>query len=746
MKKLCRTAITGGVFWCAVLAPRLETHVLAAPQPRDTLRDTAAVVQTMSLDVTGIDIKDLVRTISRGYGLNVVVDKDIKGTVTLHLTAVPIMEGLQAIARSLDLDVAKEGNIYHLRPREIPQVSDIAVLPGGKLKVDVRDANVRDVLEEVSKKSGQSIVFDDAVQGRVTGKLLNVSFDDGIKALLEGNGFKVVNQKNIYRVTSDFDVSGAPARRHAIGATQYPFYVNFSNNRVSIDARNADLGDVIHALAAEAREQTVTYGDIVGKVNAQVDDVPFDDALNVLLGGTHYAYIRRGKMILIGDRSASVPSGQELSASEMIPLNHLKAEDVPPLIPINFQAANIKVVKEQNALLVSGTSGDIAHVKEFLRTIDVPTPQVVIDVYVIEYTMDKNFNFGLEFGLDNTVTNTESFPSISYSREGDEARNAVQQIFGQPFAKYLGYLGTDFFIRLRALASQNKAKVLAQPSITVLNGHKAAINVGQTQYFKIITEGSTAETMSFRFQPISFGININVTPWVAPSGQITADVSPEISNSMGVNSDGYPNIFTRSVSTTVRLNNNETLVLGGLIRREQQLTNNKVPLLGDIPWLGNLFKTTIKEDIATNLAVYMTPHIIEDDMLVDINRKVKEFGGKGVDREMERDMGVPCKPDKPECNPQPAKSQPHSAITPPQMPQSPKKQTPADSATQRSGASTIVSDSAIINVPQKNKPHTENPVSGPRPRRRGSDDGGDQQRPPYNDDDYYINQQGRQDQ
>jgi len=749
MTRSPRAFMAGGLYAFALLAARFPAFGAPVQQPRDSLKDTVAVVQAMSLDVTGIDIKDLVRMVSRGYGLNVVVDKDVKGAVTLHLSSVPIIEGLRAIARSLDLDVIQEGAVYHLRNRETPQTSEIAVLPSGKLKVDVRDADVREFLEDLSKKSGVSIVFDDAVQGRVTGKLVNVPLDDGLKALLEGNGYKVANQKSIYRVTCDFDVSGAPAHRHAIGAANYPFYVNYANNMVSLDAHNADLGDVIRALASEAQVQIVTYGDVTGKINAQIEDVTFNEAMDVLLGGTHFAYVRRGKMILIGDRNASVPSGQELSVSEMIPLRHLKAEDVPPLLPASFQLANIKVVKEQNALLISGTGTDIAHVKDFLTTVDVPTPQVVIDVIIIEYTMDNNLNWGLEFGLDNTVTNSESFPSISFSREGDQATNMVQQVLGAPVAKYLGYLGDDFFIRLRALAAQNKAKVLAQPSITVLNGHKATINVGQTQYFKIVTEGSTAETMSFRFQPISFGININVTPWVAPSGQITTDVAPEISNSMGVNADGYPNIFTRSVSTTVRLNNNETLVLGGLIRREQDLTINKVPVLGDIPWLGNLFKTTIKEDIATNLSVYMTPHIIADELAVDINRKVDEFGDKDVNREMNRDMGIksraPVKETKrvapaQQNKPQVKQAEQSSPLKSPAKP---------DSASAKGLPAAKTADSRpndmIIDVPQKNKPQADKPQSGPPPRHGTTQDGGTTERPPYNDDDYYLNQ-GRNDQ
>ena len=588
---------------------------------------------TMSLDVSNANITDVLRMVSRDYNLNLVIDKNVKGTVTLHLSSVPLQEGIAAIAQSLELVVVKEGEIYYLRQKQPDHISLITVLANNKLKVEAHDADVRAFLEELSKKSGASIVFDEAVQGQITGKLINVPFEDGLKAILEGNGYKVVNEKGIYRVTSDFSTSGQPVVRHAVTGAAYPFYVNYANKLVSLDARNVELSDVMRALAKEAGVQVVTYGEITGKVDAQIDSVSFDEAIDVLLAGTNYTYIWHGKMILLGNRNATLPSGQALTTSEMVPLNHLKAEDVPSVIPANIPATNIKVIKEQNALLITGTSIDILRVKDFVKTIDIPTPQVIIDVIVVEYSMDNDFDFSFGFGLDATVPNNNTFPNIQISRQGAEARNLLSKIFGQSVMKSLGYLGDDFFIRLQMAAQQNKAKVLAQPSITVLNGHKASINVGQTQYFKIIIPATSTETALYRFQPISFGINVSITPWIAPSGQITADISPEISNAMGINADGYPNVFTRSVGTTVRLKNNETIVLGGLIRREENLSNDKVPLLGDIPILGNLFKTTKKTEVATNLAIYMTPHIIDRDIAIDMDSKIKSLGFKDIDRQ-----------------------------------------------------------------------------------------------------------------
>ena len=109
------------------------------------------------------------------------------------------------------------------------------------------------------------------------------------------------------------------------------------------------------------------------------------------------------------------------------------------------------------------------------------------------------------------------------------------------------------------------------------------------------------------------------------SGQITADLTPVISNPMGVSADGYPNVFQRSVNTTVRLDNGQTLVLGGLLRGDEQNGLKKIPILGDIPILGALFRTSTKKNIQTNLVIYITPHIIAENDTINLASELKKL-------------------------------------------------------------------------------------------------------------------------
>jgi len=591
-----------------------------------TTADSAAATETeprFTIDVKDTDIRDVIRIISKGYGVNVVLDNDVTGTVTLHLKDVPAMEGLRTLAASQGLTVQREGNVYRIRtPRSEGRVS-IRYF-SGYLTADIADADVREVIKELSAASGVSIVPQQELSGKISGKLFQVSFDAGIRALLEGNGFKVVKKNNIYRI-GKVEAADAQQRRMSQRSMRGgDFYLDYQNGLLSLDVTNGSLADVLDAIAERCEIAIVTYGQITDIVNARFEDVPLAEAFALLLGGTMYTFVQKDNIFLVGDRSTATPAGQALTKSELVHLKHIKADEVVKTLPKNIPATNVQVVKEQNALLISGTSEDIVKAQEFLAAIDIPVPQVIIDAIVVEYSRDLDRDFGLEFGYkggDEKVKTRYAYPYLSATAGGGPVRGAIEALF--PESKILSRLPDDFYLSLRFLEKQGLAKVLAQPSITVLNGNEASIRVGQTQYYRIVA--GTSENPTYRFEPIEFGINLKITPWISLGGQITAVIAPEISNPMGYNEEGYPNVFRRSVFTNVRLENGQTLALGGLLRSDNQQTELKVPFLGDIPILGFLFKTRRKIRTQTNLVIYITPRIIENNGGVDLEKELKQF-------------------------------------------------------------------------------------------------------------------------
>jgi type IV pilus assembly protein PilQ len=616
------------------LAGHLHAQPAAAGAAASITSDEPAA-QLLSLDVKDTDLLDVIRMISKGYNLNIILDQNVRaGKVTLHLTNVPIMEGLRKIAESNGLDVVQDGNVYRIR-NAAEQYQSTVEYQNGKLTIDIQNVEVKAFLTEVSAKTGVSIVPDAKVEGRLTGKLFNVGLDDGLRAILEGNGFRVTKRRNIYRIsTGDPVVNVARPGPVAGGGPDRDFYVDYTNGLITLNVINGDLEEIIKAISEQGDVEIITYGSIKSEVNARINRAPITEALALLLGGTRFTFVQRGNVILIGDRNTATPSGQTLSKSELIHLRHIKADNITSILPKDIPSANVRVIKEQNALLITGTSEDIVTAREFLNTIDIPTPQVRIDAVIVEYKENLDRAMGIRYGRKAGERSYFINPS-PLTRISEESANTELGITGSTLQNFLNriipsketvikdLITEDFFMVLQFLEDQNKARVLAQPSILTLNGNKASIDVSETQYYKVTT--GTADNYTIRFQPIKFGIQLDIVPWISQSGQITAEITPTVSNSDKTNVEGYPNISSRSLSTTVRLNDGETLILGGLIKNQESQFRNKIPILGDIPIIGAFFRHSGTTRSKSNLVVYITPTIVTRDHAVDLDSELQQF-------------------------------------------------------------------------------------------------------------------------
>lgn len=600
---------------------------------QDTLNDPEE--RKLSIDVKDTDLRDVIRMISKGYDINILLDNDVSGKITLHLVDVPIMEGLHSIAESNGLEVVKEGMVYKIKRATAEQKSLIRYADG-KLTIDVQNIEVKSFLKELSSKTAISIVPDAKVEGKITGKLYQVNLDDGLRVLLEGNGFKVIKRKNIYQITSSSEQPGPQSSfpgRTNLSSANTKFFVEYNNDLISLEVTNGDLEEIIRAISEQSDVEIITYGSIKTEINAKLKDIPLTEALALLLGGTRFTFVQKDKVILIGDRNTATPSGQTLSKSELIHLKHIKADNLPSILPKDIPPTNVRVIKEQNALLISGTSEDIVTAKEFLNTIDIPTPQVRIDAVIVEFkdNIDKGsaFRAGRNRGLKDSSYNITPFPQHKYNTTASQgfelgvSGKDLKSFLKDLTPSVIKHIPDDLFAVLRMMEVQNKAKVLAQPSILTLNGNKASIDVSETQYFTIVT--GVGEHQTSRFQPIKFGITLDIVPWISQSGQITAEITPNVSNSDKTNEDGYPNVSTRSITTTVRLNDGQTLALGGLIKNQESEYSYKVPFLGSIPIIGALFRQTGKMRQKSNLVVFITPHIVTDNENLVLEKELEKY-------------------------------------------------------------------------------------------------------------------------
>lgn len=380
---------------------------------------------------------------------------------------------------------------------------------------------------------------------------------------------------------------------------------------VTFDYRDAELSDVLRSLAYSYNLNLVPPKDIKGKVTLSLANVTVDEALAAALEINGYTFTRKGNLIYI----TQGPGLEGIDVvTETLPLKYLVAADASGLIAKAISAkGDIRINESTNSLVVTDFPSSIERVKKVLNDVDTAPVQVLIEAKLVDIT-EKDFeNFGITYSVDYKPVKGGLF---NRDRAVQEELAATQNMAG-PSATLSGgqlkFTAITFkditgSITLDALIQKNKAHVLASPSITTLNGKEARIIIGERFPYKEKTTTTTGTIESTRFADI--GTTLRVTPRVSPDGWITMLVHPEVST-LTAALDAGPRISTREADATIRVRDGETIVIGGLIRREDSRNNGKVPILGDIPILGLFFRKSSADLSSTELVVFITPHIIK---------------------------------------------------------------------------------------------------------------------------------------
>ena len=568
-----------------------EPHLL---QPQTTSQQVPLDrSDTVTFDFKNTDIKDVLRAIGTSKGINIVTEPSVQGNITIHLEDVPLEVGLKTLLEANGFTYEKKDSIY--RVFKIQQVQIIsAVYTAGLLSLDVRGGDILDVLVEIARKAGINIVADKTVQGKVNIRLDRVPLDTALQTFLNANGFIMAKVEGIYRVS---------ATEKAV-----PVTMNISEGLVSLDVEDADLGKLARQIAIQSGLNLIIFGSVREPVNARFNKILLDDALSLIFKGSRYSYKRDGNILMVGEPTLTGPAANALTSRKLIKLKYLRADEVMPLLPSTISAANIKVIKEQNAIVVVGTDEFIKNVDEFIEIIDHSPQQIMIEALVVEYSKKRDLNVGVSGGYQKDRVKSELLSSgalgVSLQMES------------------VAKLPEDFQASLSALVSRGKAQIKTSPRIATINGQEAVINVGEIRYFETTTVTQLTPTTSL--QSIAAGIILKIKPWVNASNEITAEIHPEISGVTATGKGGLPEVTKRTVDTTIRVKSGETIIIGGLITAEESKQSDRIPLLGEIPILGMVFGNTKNSTLERELVIYITPKIISQGDIIDKEKLEKE--------------------------------------------------------------------------------------------------------------------------
>jgi type IV pilus assembly protein PilQ len=383
------------------------------------------------------------------------------------------------------------------------------------------------------------------------------------------------------------DAAARTAADKAVLPARGTYRVEGDATRMTVFAVSTDAQEVLTAIAARASLKLVVDDsvsrkltvNIVGKAARQiVDDIAGAYGLSV-------ADVEGVTMVSEGiPRSAS---SYLLSDIQAIPTKYVDAANARNLLPV-FLQDYVKVNAEQNAVVLSAPRDVLNKFRQDIAQFDIPASQILVDLLLVELTDSTTDQLGI---------------TLSYVK--NDVGVVLAPGSGSTVLQAITKLPNSFFFSLRALEEQGKARVRANPRIATVSGRRATIFVGRQRYVATPLEGGR----NF----IDAGVRLNITPYTGGQKQVLVDVDAEVSTLSAPDPfTRLPEKSTRTANTTVRVNDGQTIVIGGLKQQESRDIRTKVPLLGDLPLIGGLFRGRDQRTTQSELVLFITPRLLSD--------------------------------------------------------------------------------------------------------------------------------------
>jgi len=586
------------------------------------------------MNFKGADIRDVLRAIAEVAQVNLVTDSSVSGNITIHLRDISFDEALNLITQTTGLAYKWDGNtVVVATPERIDEV--YADMDTRIIEFENKDLNrVKSVVSSIYPELNIQIVKENT-QLLLVGKanIVNEAVN-----LIDRVDFPTVETEEVTEEEAAQGPDAEPAVLEIIKIehgnlsevvnnvkTLYPeltVQTDTNNDQLILKGQKAKIQEAkdliskidiptpeeIEAAKQEEEEQKQQEEQEVQEITRFVDiENISSDALmskiNEVYPDLKMSYDQINQQLIIRGTEQEVQDAmvlvdrfdkEEKQSTEIVGVDYLELENINTIVQNNFPNINISTNTMSKEIVVSGKDEVVQRAVNLIENLDMPRRQVVIEARVEEISTTETESLGIQDPTNN-------LPQVEFIKD-DGVINGIT---------------TTWPNVLTALESEGKAENLANPRLMTLNGETGKMLIGE----RIPVKGVNADgevTITY----IEAGITLEFTPWITNENFIELQVSPKVSSLGEEIYEGYPSIRTREVSTKLRLKDGQTFAIGGLIQEDMQTSVNKVPILSEIPILGELFKYKTDDKEETELVIFITPRIVEDNQREEVKESV----------------------------------------------------------------------------------------------------------------------------
>jgi len=473
-----------------------------------------------------------------------------------------------------------------------------------------------------------------------------------------------------YQAERQFTVEVKPVTK-AAQETLKKDEMGYTGEKLSLNFQDIEVRAALQIIADFTSLNMVVSDTVKGSISLRLKDVPWDQALDIILKTKSLGMRKMGNVLMVAPSAEiSAREKDELEAqkkiselepmhSELVQINYAKAADIASFIrskattgtapaggaaggggastSLLSERGTVTVDERTNSLLIQDTASRLTDIRKMVTQLDIPVRQVLIESRIVIANDDFSRDLGTRFGVTNVSKNGNSgVVSVTGNANGNDTvvNSAISNVnsTGQPFpvtmpaldnrlnvnlpvASPAGSIGLAILgknslvdLELSALQAEGRGEVVSNPRVITANQKEATIEQGvEIPYQEASSSGATS--VSFKKAVLS----LKVTPQITPDDRVIMDLNVT-KDSVGQVFAGVPSINTREINTQVLVENGETVVLGGIYEQTRSKDVTKVPLLGDLPYVGALFRNTSQVDDKVELLIFVTPKILKETL------------------------------------------------------------------------------------------------------------------------------------
>ena len=594
---------------------------------------SGAEAQSVSMDFNDVDINVFIKYISDLTGKNFVVDREVKGKVSIISPA-----GVSAAEAYRIFESVLEVNGY----AAVPSGSVVKIVP----MVQARSKNIATFGDDEALPSEDRVItrivrLQHAGADEVRAMLTPLVPKTGVMVSHADSGTITITdyQSNIRRLLEIIRSVDVPARNEELAI---------------IPLQHASAGSAARMVEQLFPQETQAQG---GRKGALIKVSPYEraNALVVYAPPTVIGRIRAAVAKL------DVETNTQREQVQVLTLQHARAEELVKVLmdlpreesaapakegadktmsrPVLTRDVNIVADVETNSLIVNGPREEFEAVAAIVKQLDIPRRMIYLEALIMEVQADKEFSIGVQWGGTGSFDSGDGTLHTGFSGNAESPYNIIRGINADPAVLPAGFtlgvlkqgieIGGVTFPNLGAVLNAYKndkdINVIATPQILTTDNKKATIKVGENVPYIVSKNTSEALQDYTNYEYKDVTTTLAITPQINRADVVRMDIGVEVIKLKELN-NGNPTTFTRTADTTVVVQNEQTVVIGGMIGQDTSSGEYKVPLLGDIPGLGWLFKTKGDTEKKTNLFIFITPHIMENP--TELGRVFEEKRGE----------------------------------------------------------------------------------------------------------------------